>query len=219
MPSGSTCILWDWNYKGCLLRETPLHGNIIAILSASLVLIGIIFDILVFIFIKNLNIYNCKVTDTNYTPSVYSLPATQAANNREVANTAAPVTTAPPLQPTRPAPLPNNEITVFRNPSSATSSSVGENSIASNNANGVTYAQVVFPPDKRKPDDGSTSPKRMAVRADVPLGHLSSQDVRAQLGNLKTFNKSATNEEEIPLKSSQDQHLDEIRPKSPETDF
>ncbi|XP_005174920.1 solute carrier organic anion transporter family member 1A1 [Musca domestica] len=246
--SRATCIYWAPHYTQCLLRETPKHGNILDILSASLIFVGLIFDILVFIYIKGLNIYNCKVTDHNYTPSLYS--AVPQGDPTHTAAGGSPVTTmttvsrqAPPPQPNRPAPKP--EITVFRQPSTLTNSSGGGSSIVEPPTNGVTYAQVVFPPDKRKPNDGSASPKRMAVRADVPLHHLSTDDVRAQLNNLKSFNPQVnatattamTNEQNnnnnnsngpvSAVKSStgaipkrpMETDLDTIRPQSPETDF
>lgn len=238
--SGVTCVYWAPNYAQCLLRETPKHGNILNILSASLIFIGLIFDILVFIYIKGLNIYNCKVTDLNYTPSLYS--AVPQGDPTHTAVGGSPVTTmttvsrqapAVPAQPTRSAP--NPEITVFRQPSTLTNSSAGGSSVVEPGTNGVTYAQVVFPPDKRKPNDGSASPKRLAVRADVPLHHLSTDDVRTQLGNLKSFNPSPnaeTNQNGIgetslsPAKNTGaipkrpiETDLDEIRPQSPETDF
>ncbi|XP_073822418.1 organic anion transporting polypeptide 33Eb isoform X1 [Musca autumnalis] len=237
-----SCIYWAPNYARCLLRETPKHGNILNILSASLIFVGLIFDILVYIYIKGLNIYNCKVTDHNYTPSLYS--AVPQGDPTHTATGGSPVTTmttvsrqapAPP-QPTRPAPRP--EITVFRQPSNLTNSSGGDSSVVEPSTSGVTYAQVVFPPDKRKPNDGSTSPKRMAVRADVPLHHLSTDDVRTQLGNLKSFNPQKTETTAtmsdhsanspvavakhstgaIPKKPIETD-LDAIRPQSPETDF
>lgn len=132
------------------------------------------------------------------------------------------------------------ETTVFRNPSSLTDSS-GAQSIVEPIDSGVTYAQVVFPPDKRKRDDGSTSPKRLAVPANVPLHHLSESDVRAQLGTLRSFNPAKPLTEELPHQAeghdvpgnlsavsplsrtaenamSQQDVLD-LRPQSPETDF
>ncbi|KAM7353915.1 organic anion transporting polypeptide 33Eb isoform 2-T2 [Cochliomyia hominivorax] len=238
----TTCVYWAPEYAKCLLRENPKHGNILNILTASLVLIGLIFDILVFIFIKGLNIYNCKVTDVDYTPSLYAPvpqgdPTHTALASRD---------NIPPAQPKRPAPMPNNEITVFRQPSSVTNSSAGGSSIVEPSTSGVTYAQVVFPPDKRKPNDGSTSPKRLVPRADVPLHHLSEEDVRTKLGSLKSFkpkNQNNTGEEEsttkpietdidtvdtTPLtldanitttKKEIETDLNAIRPQSPETDF
>ncbi|XP_017464062.1 PREDICTED: solute carrier organic anion transporter family member 1A5 isoform X1 [Rhagoletis zephyria] len=198
MVTRYTCLYWTSEYNRCLLRETPKHGNILNILSAVLILIGILFDILVYIFVKDLNVYNCKAIDPNYSPSLYSPipheePQATGVQPAVGGSPATTLTTDSPMrrrdsQPTRPAP--KTEITVFRNPSSLTNSSAGENSVQETNNNNtvVTYAQVVFPPDKHKSDDGTTSPKRMAVRADVPLHHLSAQDVRAQLGNLKSFN-------------------------------
>lgn len=82
-----------------------------------------------------------------------------------------------------------------------TTSSGGAQSIVEPSESGVTYAQVVFPPDRRKPDDGSTSPKRLAVPANVPLHLLSESDVRSQLGNLKSFN---------PPKQEADRGLDTV---------
>lgn len=95
------------------------------------------------------------------------------------------------------------EATIFRQPSSLTDSS-GAQSIVEPNGSGVTYAQVVFPPDKRKPDDGSTSPKRLAVPANVPLHHLSETDVRAQLGTLKSFNPAKPAAAEPQLAAGRD---------------
>lgn len=229
-----------------MLRENPTHGNILNILTASLILVGLIFDILVFVFIKDLNIYNCKVTDADYTPSLYA-PVPQGDPTHTAAG-GSPVTTMTttshenqPAKPARSAPLPNNEITVFRQPSSATNSSAGGSSVVEPSSSGVTYAQVVFPPDKRKPNDGSASPKRLVPRADVPLHHLSEEDVRAQLGSLKSFqpksqdqqnasNALETNIDTVdttPLTSNikpalipaHETDLDAIRPQSPETDF
>ncbi|XP_013112678.2 solute carrier organic anion transporter family member 1A5 [Stomoxys calcitrans] len=225
-----TCVYWAPNYTQCLLRETPKHGNILNILSACLIFVGLIFDILVFIFIKGLNIYNCKVTDLNYTPSLYS--AVPQGDPTHTPMSVSPVTTStiatipgprPQPQPTRHAP--NPEITVFRQPSTLTNSSAGDSSIIEPPTNGVTYAQVVFPPDKRKPNDGSASPKRMAVRADVPLHHLSNDDVRAPLSNLKSFTPNKATDVEpgstgaIPKQKLLETNLDDIRPQSPETDF
>uniref|UniRef100_A0A0A1X4L1 Solute carrier organic anion transporter family member 1A1 n=2 Tax=Zeugodacus cucurbitae TaxID=28588 RepID=A0A0A1X4L1_ZEUCU len=200
MVTRYTCVYWTPEYKRCLLRATPKHGNILNIISACLILVGILFDILVYIFAKGLNIYNCKVTDPNYSPSLYSPIPREDPHPAGVQQAAggSPATTATDASPmqrrdatnTRAAAKPEG-ISVFRNPSSLTNSSAGENSVQEHPSNGITYAQVVFPPDKHKADDGTTSPKRMAVRADVPLHHLSAHDVRAQLGNLKSFNLDA----------------------------
>nr|XP_014086918.1 solute carrier organic anion transporter family member 1A1 [Bactrocera oleae] len=206
MVTRYTCVYWTPEYKRCLLRATPKHGNILNIISACLILVGILFDILVYIFAKGLNIYNCKVTDPNYSPSLYSPIPREDPHAATVQQTTggSPATTATDASPMqrRDAPTtrstPKSEaITVFRNPSSLTDSSVGDNSLQEHHSNGITYAQVVFPPDKHKGDNGTTSPKRMAVRADVPLHHLSAHDVRAQLGNLKSFNQDSEDDNEI----------------------
>ncbi|KAH8267525.1 hypothetical protein KR018_012498 [Drosophila ironensis] len=195
----STCVYWAPNYERCLLRETPKHGNILDILTASLIAASVLFDILVFIFAKGLNLYNCKVTDNNYTPSLYApIPhedTTAPQGASPVTTTTTSMASASPMQRRdvqHPETLeqqqqqPHQGITVFRNPSSATNSSGGGQSIVEpNTSSGVTYAQVVFPPDRRKPDDGS--PKRLAVPANVSVHHLSEADVRTQLGSLKSF--------------------------------
>lgn len=230
-----------------MLRENPKHGDILNILTASLIFIGLIFDILVFVFIKGLNIYNCKVTDVDYTPSLYApVPQGEPTHTAVGGSPVTTMTTAsrenvPSIKPSRPAPTINNEITVFRQPSSVTNSSAGGSSIVEPSTSGVTYAQVVFPPDKRKPNDGSTSPKRLVPRADVPLHHLSEEDVRTQLGSLRSFKpkNQQTNDEKpqetdidtvddtTPLslntknakQPAMETDLDAIRPQSPETDF
>ncbi|XP_039502102.1 solute carrier organic anion transporter family member 1A1 [Drosophila santomea] len=188
----TTCVYWAPNYERCLLRETPKHGNILDILTASLILASVLFDILVYVFAKGLNLYNCKVTDNNYTPSLYApIPHEDATTSPSAPRGGSPVTTtttSSPMQRRDAAPEPRMETAVFRNPSSVTTSSGGAQSIVEPSESGVTYAQVVFPPDRRKPTDGSTSPKRLAVPANVPLHLLSESDVRSQLGNLKSFN-------------------------------
>lgn len=191
---GTTCVYWAPEYARCLLRENPKHGNILNILTASLILAGLIFDILVFIYIKGLNIYNCKVTDVNYTPSLYApIPQGEPTHTAVGGSPVTTMTTASVNPPARQDKMPNNEITVFRQPSSVTNSSAGESSIVEPSTSGVTYAQVVFPPDKRKINDGNTSPKRLVPRADVPLHHLSEEDVRTQLGSLKSFKPKSPN--------------------------
>ncbi|EDW04211.1 solute carrier organic anion transporter family member 74D [Drosophila grimshawi] len=229
----TTCVYWAPNYDRCLLRETPKHGNILDILTASLILASLLFDILVYIFAKGLNLYNCKVTDNNYTPSLYAPVPHEDSPVSDVArggspsmNTTTTAASSSPMQrrdaPQQAAAIPTKveprvEAAVFRHPSSLTESS-GSPSIVAPNESGVTYAQVVFPPDKRKPNDGSTSPKRLAVPANVPLHHLSETDVRAQLGTLKSFNAAPPIGEDVA--GNADMHPTEVaRPQSPETDF
>lgn len=185
----------------------------------------------------------------NYTPSLYApVPSEDrehaTASTVEGGSPATVITTASSVnKPTNQTEQPQRteqvesvppyspHVNVFRNPSSVTSSSAGE-SVPDPNSD-VTYAQVVFPPDKRKKANGTDSPKRMAVRADVPLHHLSAQDVRSQLGNLKSFRSidesepkpkpeanapltlSTKNAKAQPIETD----LDDIRPTSPETDF
>ncbi|XP_026835143.1 solute carrier organic anion transporter family member 1A1 [Drosophila erecta] len=239
----TTCVYWAPNYERCLLRETPKHGNILDILTASLILASVLFDIFVYIFAKGLNLYNCKVTDTNYTPSLYApIPHEDTTASHSAPRGGSPVTTtttSSPLQRRDAHPEPRTEAAVFRNPSSVTTSSGGAQSIVEPSESGVTYAQVVFPPDRRKPADGSTSPKRLAVPANVPLHLLSESDVRGQLGNLNSFNPPKqeadmgqdtvdTNDVVVTQPQVQAVHPhtadlhpnhDSPRPQSPETDF
>ncbi|KAM8717826.1 hypothetical protein ACLKA7_004516 [Drosophila subpalustris] len=246
----TTCVYWAPNYERCLLRETPKHGNILDILTASLVLAAVFFDVLVFIFAKGLNLYNCKVTDNDYTPSLYapvphedsvSVPASTLARGGSPVTATTAASGSPMHRRDAPQALDlRPETTVFRHPSSLTDSS-GAQSIVEPNGSGVTYAQVVFPPDKRKRDDGNTSPKRLAVPANVPLHHLSESDVRAQLGTLKSFNSAKPLQDEYPhqaeghdvagnasmkspvapstVNATNQQEVLDLRPQSPETDF
>ncbi|XP_055915762.1 solute carrier organic anion transporter family member 1A5 [Eupeodes corollae] len=212
--SSKTCIYWSQNYSQCLLRETPLHGDILNISTASLILLGVLLDILVFIFAKNLNVYNCKVTDPDYNPvptndvatlSVPSSPLYSPVPN-EVLQTQ-------PLRQLRPAPKPF----VFRSPSNATESSVDTTNQPSS-VNGITYAKVAFPQRSISPtsENENLDFRMLPVRSDVPQHHVSQQDLRAQLGTLKSFSPDKGNKSAMSKSQS---GINDIRPKSPETDF
>ncbi|KAI9583900.1 organic anion transporting polypeptide 33Eb isoform 1-T1 [Glossina fuscipes fuscipes] len=241
----TTCLYWAPHYARCLLHETPKHGNILNILSASLIAIGILFDILVYLYLKGLNVYNNNVTDYNYNSSLYS--AIPVAEERSIAKT---VTASSTISPTatlsttlsgtstvQPAVRsePNPEITVFRQTSSVTDSTTGDNnSIVEVSSSGVTYAQIVFPSKSRNSDK---DPQRFAVRADVPLHYLTIDDVRSPMDNLQSFNpnrtqvrnkekeinSSAVNNSLITERKNSSKALetdiDAIRPQSPETEL
>lgn len=198
-----------------MLHKTPKHGNILNILSASLIAIGILFDILVYLYLKGLNAYNNNVTDYNYNSSLYS--ALPVAEERSIAKTVT-TSSSSTISPTATLSTtlsgtsteqsairsePNPEITVFRQTSSVTDSSTGDsNSNVEPSSSGVTYAQIVFPSKSRNLDDDHlANPKRFAVRADVPLHYLTIDDVRSPINNLQSFNpnrgQTRNKEEEI----------------------
>lgn len=213
--SSKTCIYWSQNYAQCLLRETPLHGDILNILTAGLILLGVIFDVLVFIVAKNLNVYNCKVTDPDYNPAI---PPTDNTVIVPPSPMYSPVPTetihSQPLRQLRPAPKPF----VFRSSSSATESSVDTTNQQPVSANGITYAKVSFPQRSASPPtsgDENMDFRMQAVRSDVPQHHVSQHDVRTQLGSLKSFNPKTGK----PDLSKSQPDINDIRPKSPETDF
>ncbi|KAL5279215.1 hypothetical protein ACFFRR_003685 [Megaselia abdita] len=66
-----TCEYWNTSKTKCLLRATPLHGNVLNIMSAVLVLIGILFEVLVYIFVKDVDCYKDPFDDltNSYIPN------------------------------------------------------------------------------------------------------------------------------------------------------
>lgn len=66
-----TCEYWNNSRTKCLLRATPLHGNILNIISAALVLIGVLFEILVYICVKEVDCYKDPFDDltNSYIPN------------------------------------------------------------------------------------------------------------------------------------------------------
>ncbi|GBP97154.1 hypothetical protein EVAR_69516_1 [Eumeta japonica] len=58
----------------------------------------------------------------------------------------------------------------------------------------LAYDGGISSPTNVSSNDGSTSPKRLVPRADVPLHHLSEEDVRTQLGSLKSFKPKSSNQ-------------------------
>uniref|UniRef100_A0A1A9WZQ3 Kazal-like domain-containing protein n=1 Tax=Glossina brevipalpis TaxID=37001 RepID=A0A1A9WZQ3_9MUSC len=201
----TTCLYWAPQYARCLLHETPKHGNILNILSACLIAIGIFFDILVYLYLKGLNIYNNNVTDYNYNSSLYSaipiaeqhdVAKTNAVSSSSVSatttisTTLSGTSTGQPILQHEPKP----ELIASHPTSSVMDSSSGDsNSTAELSSSRVTYAQIVFPSKQRNlGDDLATNPKRFAVRADVPLHYLTIDDVRSPLNNLQSFNPNRT---------------------------
>lgn len=66
-----TCEYWNNDKSKCLLRETPLHGNVLNIMSAVLILIGILFEILLYIVVKDVDCYKDPFDDltNSYIPN------------------------------------------------------------------------------------------------------------------------------------------------------
>ncbi|XP_053665106.1 solute carrier organic anion transporter family member 4C1 [Anopheles marshallii] len=52
-----TCQFWSSNERQCFLHETPTFGNIINMITAALIIIGLIFEMAVFYFVKDMALY------------------------------------------------------------------------------------------------------------------------------------------------------------------
>ncbi|KAJ6647839.1 Solute carrier organic anion transporter family member 74D [Pseudolycoriella hygida] len=61
-----TCQYWSADQQKCYLHESPTFGNILNIVTASLVGVSIFFDILVFFFVRDLELYGEEVEDNDY---------------------------------------------------------------------------------------------------------------------------------------------------------
>lgn len=66
-----TCEYWNTSGAKCLLRATPAHGNILNMMSAALVMIGIMFEIFVFLCVKDVDCYKDPFDDltNSYIPN------------------------------------------------------------------------------------------------------------------------------------------------------
>uniref|UniRef100_A0A182MA06 Kazal-like domain-containing protein n=1 Tax=Anopheles culicifacies TaxID=139723 RepID=A0A182MA06_9DIPT len=52
-----TCQFWSSDERQCFLHETPTFGNIINMITAALIIIGLIFEMVVFYFVKDMSLY------------------------------------------------------------------------------------------------------------------------------------------------------------------
>lgn len=64
--SDEFCQLWSSDQQKCFLHDSPTFGNILNIVTASLIAVSILFDILVFIFVRDLDLYGEEIEDNNY---------------------------------------------------------------------------------------------------------------------------------------------------------
>ncbi|KAG4066838.1 hypothetical protein HA402_012905 [Bradysia odoriphaga] len=76
------CQYWSTDQQKCFLHESPTFGNILNIVTAALIGVSILFDILVFIFVRDLELYGEEIEDTNYRP----IPMQTYASNENAPN-------------------------------------------------------------------------------------------------------------------------------------
>ncbi|XP_055597339.1 solute carrier organic anion transporter family member 1C1 [Uranotaenia lowii] len=74
------CQLWSTDERRCFIHETPIFGNIINILTAVLIAVGVVFEILVFYFVKDLPLYGDDPDDA-YRPIEMRLISQQVRNS------------------------------------------------------------------------------------------------------------------------------------------
>ncbi|XP_058819784.1 solute carrier organic anion transporter family member 74D [Topomyia yanbarensis] len=73
----SACQFWSSDQRRCFIHETPFFGTTVNILTAVLIIIGVIFDILVFYFVRDLPLYGDDPDDA-YRPIEMRLITQQA---------------------------------------------------------------------------------------------------------------------------------------------
>ncbi|XP_058446033.1 solute carrier organic anion transporter family member 74D [Malaya genurostris] len=76
----SACQFWSSDQRRCFIHETPFFGTTVNILTAVLILIGVIFDCLVFYFVRELPLYGDDPDDA-YRPIEMRLITQQARNS------------------------------------------------------------------------------------------------------------------------------------------
>ncbi|XP_053673868.1 solute carrier organic anion transporter family member 4C1 [Anopheles nili] len=52
-----TCQFWSSDERQCFLHETPAFGNILNMITAALIIVGLIFEMVVFYFVKDMALY------------------------------------------------------------------------------------------------------------------------------------------------------------------
>lgn len=80
--SDEFCQYWSSDQQKCFLHESPAFGNILNIVTAALIGVSILFDILVLIFVRDLELYGEEIEDTNYR----LIPMQTYASNENAAN-------------------------------------------------------------------------------------------------------------------------------------
>lgn len=53
----STCQLWSPTRHRCYLHDSPIFGDVLNIVTASLIAIGVLFDVIVLFLVKDLELY------------------------------------------------------------------------------------------------------------------------------------------------------------------
>lgn len=57
MFSVSACQFWSSDQRRCFIHESPFYGTTLNVLTAVLIAVGVLFDILVFYFVRDLPLY------------------------------------------------------------------------------------------------------------------------------------------------------------------
>ncbi|XP_055644230.1 solute carrier organic anion transporter family member 74D [Toxorhynchites rutilus septentrionalis] len=78
--AASACQLWSSDQQRCFIHEMPFYGTSLNVLTAALITIGIIFDILVFYLVRDLPLYGDDPEDA-YRPVEMRLITQQIRND------------------------------------------------------------------------------------------------------------------------------------------
>ncbi|XP_039449013.1 solute carrier organic anion transporter family member 1C1 [Culex pipiens pallens] len=76
----SACQFWSSDQRRCFIHESPFYGTTLNILTAVLIAVGVLFDILVFYFVRDLPLYGDDPEDA-YRPIEMRLITAQARNS------------------------------------------------------------------------------------------------------------------------------------------
>uniref|UniRef100_A0A1Q3FKV0 Putative organic anion transporter polypeptide n=2 Tax=Culex tarsalis TaxID=7177 RepID=A0A1Q3FKV0_CULTA len=77
----SACQFWSSDQRRCFIHESPFYGTTLNILTAVLIAVGVLFDILVFYLVRDLPLYGDDPEDAYRPIEMRLITATQARNS------------------------------------------------------------------------------------------------------------------------------------------
>uniref|UniRef100_A0A182JFR2 Uncharacterized protein n=1 Tax=Anopheles atroparvus TaxID=41427 RepID=A0A182JFR2_ANOAO len=66
--AAQTCQFWSSDERQCFLHETPTFGNILNMITAALIIVGLIFEMAVFYFVRDMTLYGEDQLDSLRSP-------------------------------------------------------------------------------------------------------------------------------------------------------
>ncbi|XP_058059370.1 solute carrier organic anion transporter family member 1C1 [Anopheles bellator] len=79
-----TCQFWSADERQCFLHETPTFGNILNMITAALIIVGLIFEMVVFYFVKDMTLYGDEPDDSYRPVEMRFMPPARSPTQTEL---------------------------------------------------------------------------------------------------------------------------------------